>query len=81
VGHIFLGNFNKIGDKVMTALELDVDLGKRVFVPVPPGNQTVVDADNHENQHHNERHNYQESSHHHAKLLSPMKKIRADHLP
>jgi hypothetical protein len=74
VGHVFFGYFNKIGDKIMTALELNIDLGKRVFVPVPAGNQPVVDADNHENQQYNESHNYQESSHHHAKLLSPMKK-------
>ena len=42
---VAFGRFNQIGDQVISAFELDVDLRKRIFVTVPKRHQAVVNAD------------------------------------
>jgi len=42
---VALGRFHQVGDQVVAALELHVDLGEGVLEPVAQGHQTVVDGD------------------------------------
>jgi len=45
VGHIALGGFDEVGDEVVAAFELDVDLGEGVLEAVLESDQAVVDGD------------------------------------
>ena len=42
--HVALGNLDEVGDEVVAALELDVDLGERVLEAVAEGDEGVIDA-------------------------------------
>ena len=42
--HVTLGGLDEIGDEVVAALELDVDLGEGVFEAIAKGDEAVVDA-------------------------------------
>jgi hypothetical protein len=60
--HVPLGNLDKVGDEVIAALQLDVDLGKRVLEAVAEGDERVVDArdpkaEDHDNGEQNEEDN------------------------
>jgi hypothetical protein len=50
VFHVALGGFDKIGDEVVSAFELDVNLGPGVVDLITEANQGVVDANHKENQ-------------------------------
>jgi hypothetical protein len=41
---VALGDFDEVGDEVVTALQLDVDLGEGVLEAVAEGDEAVVDA-------------------------------------
>ena len=52
--HVAFRDFNEIGDEVVAAFELDVDLGERVFETVAELDEFIVDASDPEAEHENE---------------------------
>ena len=44
--HVSLGDFHQVGDQVVTSLELNINLRKRILESVSRNNQTVVNAPN-----------------------------------
>jgi len=48
VAHVGFGGFDEVGDEVVAAFELHIDLGEGVFEAVAQLNQVVVDADDEE---------------------------------
>ena len=42
--HVALGGLDEVGDEIVAALELDVDLGEGVFEAIAEGDEGVVDA-------------------------------------
>src|SRR5690606_38176053 len=58
-----LGRLDQVGDEVVPALELDVDLRERVLEAVPQADQPVVDADHPEDEHDDDDARDDESDH------------------
>ena len=52
---VALGGFDEIGDKIVAALELDVDLGEGVFEAVAQGDEAVVNGDGPQAEDHEEK--------------------------
>ena len=42
--HVALGDLDEVGDEIVAALELDVDLGECVLEAVAQGDEGIVDA-------------------------------------
>ena len=55
--HIALSCLNEIRDEIVAALQLNIDLSKRVFVAVPVADETVVDPDGNEDRNENDPEN------------------------
>src|SRR6266508_1133445 len=63
MGGVALDGLDQVGDQVVTALELHVDLAPRVVDMVPPPNQAVVDQHGHDQQHDDDRHDDEGGGH------------------
>jgi hypothetical protein len=53
---VALDRVDEIGDKVVAALELDIDLRPRTFDLLPQPHQIIIDADDDRDADHNEDH-------------------------
>ncbi len=60
---VALDGLDQVGNEVVAAAELDVDLGPGVVAAVPQGDQTVVHADGHEGDGHDDDEQENESTH------------------
>ena len=50
--HVTLDALQKVGDEIMTPLELDIDLGKTILVFLPGNNKPIVGADHPQDKNH-----------------------------
>ena len=56
--HIAFGGFNKVGDQVIAAFQLYLDLGECVFVTIAQADQAVEYVNNIKNDHSDNDQNY-----------------------
>ena len=69
VTHVALGGFHQIGNQIVPALELHVDLRIRIFVAILQRNEAVVLADGIDANQHDEYDNNDQSNHEHKRRL------------
>jgi hypothetical protein len=61
--HVTLGGFDKVGDQVVTAFELDIDLSERVLESILQRDQIVVQANEVHQEENNDGPNGKQSNH------------------
>ena len=75
--HVAAGHLDQVGDQVVAAFELHVDLRERIFVAVPQGHQFVVHSydNDYQDQKDPEKHTKNDQGRSHGKVTSSMRRV------
>ena len=76
--HVALGHLDQVGNQVVAAFELHVDLREGVLVAVPQGHQLVVHPDDNDrqDQEDREKHTQNDQSGPHRKVTSTVRRVQ-----